>query len=202
MTDAAPERGGRGGGGVAGVVLAAGASTRMGANKMLLELDGEPLVRRTAARALAAGLSPVVVVIGRDAAAVREALAPLAVATVENPDFAGPTGSSLHRGLTALPRDVSGAVVLLGDMLQVTDRMLAAVARTAMRTGAPVVSSRYGDVIAPPLFLRRDLFKEARARGSHASGKRVVMLHRNDAVYVDWPESCLRDVDTRADLEA
>ena len=51
---------------VAGVILAAGASSRMGTNKMLLELDGESLVRRAVRRALAAGLAPVVVVIGHE----------------------------------------------------------------------------------------------------------------------------------------
>ena len=62
---------------VAGVVLAAGASRRMGRNKMLLELEGEPLVRRAARRALEAGLTPVVVVLGHEADRARAALAGL-----------------------------------------------------------------------------------------------------------------------------
>src|SRR2546430_3162171 len=72
---------------VAGVILAAGASRRMGKNKMLLELDGESLVRRAAKRALAAGLSPVVVVIGHEAARVRAELKDLPLVFANNPDY-------------------------------------------------------------------------------------------------------------------
>src|SRR2546430_4486170 len=79
---------------VAGVILAAGASRRMGKNKMLLELDGESLVRRAAKRALAAGLSPVVVVIGHEAARVRAELKDLPLVFANNPDYTGPTSGS------------------------------------------------------------------------------------------------------------
>ena len=59
---------------IAGVILAAGASRRMGKNKMLLELEGESLIRRATKRALGAGLSPVVVVIGHEAERLRAEL--------------------------------------------------------------------------------------------------------------------------------
>ena len=186
---------------VGGVVLAAGASRRMGRNKMLEELDGEPLARRAARRAVTAGLSPVVVVVGRDASRVREALADLAVAVEENPDFTGPTSGSLHRGLGCLPADVAGAVVVLGDMVNVTDRMLGALAKTARRTGAPLISSRYDDVVAPPLFLRRELFDDIRTLTGEGVCKALVSRYRNRTVFVDWPASCLADVDTPEDLE-
>src|SRR5437868_15543302 len=96
----------------AGIVLAAGASRRMGSNKMLLELEGEPLVRRAARRALEAGLSPVVVVLGREADRARAALAGLRVEIALNPDFTGPTSRSLQAGLDVLGVDVGGAVAL------------------------------------------------------------------------------------------
>src|SRR5437762_12687473 len=102
---------------VAAVLLAAGSSTRMGTNKLLLELEGEPLVRRAARRALAAGLSPVVVVVGHEADRARAALADLAVLIALNPDFAGPTSGSLHAALDLLGEDVNAAAVLLGDMV-------------------------------------------------------------------------------------
>src|SRR5881628_4179101 len=70
---------------IAGVILAAGASRRMGKNKMLLELEGEAVVRRAARRALAAGLSPVVVVLGHEATRAQAELAGLACEFVVNP---------------------------------------------------------------------------------------------------------------------
>src|SRR3954468_8557254 len=81
------------------VILAAGASRRMGRNKMLLPLEGESLVRRTAGRALRAGLAPVVVVLGHEAERAQAELAGLDVEIAMNPSYTGPTSGSLHRGL-------------------------------------------------------------------------------------------------------
>src|SRR3989454_8651669 len=103
--------------GVAGVLLAAGASRRMGPgrNKMLLTLGGEPLVRRAARRALAAGLSPVVVVLGHEADQARAALDGLACEVAMNPDFAGPTSGSLHKGVERLGPHVQARVGVVAD---------------------------------------------------------------------------------------
>ena len=176
---------------VAGIVLAAGDSRRMGRNKMLLELEGEPLVRRAARRALAAGLSPVVVVLGHEADRVRAALADLGVLIALNPDFAGPTSGSLHTALD-----------LLGDMVHVSEAALAELMRRARSSDAPLVVSRYGDVTAPPLLFRRALFGELLAWTGEGCGKAVVQAHKREALYVDRPAGVLVDVDTPEDFQA
>jgi len=187
---------------VAGIVLAAGASRRMGRNKMLLELEGESLVRRAARRALAAGLSPVVVVLGHEADRVRAALADLGVLIAFNPDFAGPTSGSLHAALDLLGEDVGAAVVLLGDMVHVSEAALAELMRRARSSDAPLVVSRYGDVTAPPLLFRRALFGELLAWTGEGCGKAVVQAHKREALYVDRPAGVLVDVDTPEDFQA
>jgi len=187
---------------VAGIVLAAGASRRMGRNKMLLELEGESLVRRAARRALAAGLSPVVVVLGHEADRVRAALADLGVLIALNPDFAGPTSGSLHAALDLLGEDVGAAVVLLGDMVHVSEAALAELMRRARSSHAPLVVSRYGDVTAPPLLFRRALFGELLAWTGEGCGKAVVQAHKREALYVDRPAGVLVDVDTPEDFQA
>ena len=187
---------------VAGIVLAAGASRRMGRNKMLLELEGESLVRRAARRALAAGLSPVVVVLGHEADRVRAALADLGLLIALNPDFAGPTSGSLHAALDLLGEDVGAAVVLLGDMVHVSEAALAELMRRARSSHAPLVVSRYGDVTAPPLLFRRALFGELLAWTGEGCGKAVVQAHKHEALYVDWPAGVLVDVDTPEDFQA
>ncbi len=186
---------------VAGIVLAAGASRRMGRNKMLLELEGEPLVRRAARRALAAGLSPVVVVLGHEADRARAALADLAVLIALNPDFAGPTSGSLHAALDLLGEDVGAAVVLLGDMVHVSEAALAELMRRARSSDAPLVVSRYGDVTAPPLLFRDTLFPELLAWTGEGCGKTVVQRHRERATFLDWPADRLADVDTPDDFQ-
>jgi molybdenum cofactor cytidylyltransferase len=187
---------------VAGIVLGAGASRRMGTNKMLLELEGEPLVRRATARAIAAGLSPVIVVVGRDWEVVSERLADLDCAVVYNPDFDGPSSASLHCGLERLPKDVDAAVIVLGDMVYVTEAMIRALVPAAVRAGAPLAVSRYGEVTAPPLLFRQALFPELLAWNGEGCGKAVVRRYREEATYLDWPVAALTDIDTPADFAA
>ena len=187
---------------IAGVILAAGASRRMGKNKMLLELEGESLVRRAAKRALGAGLSPVVVVIGHEADRLRAELKDLPLEFAVNPDYTGPTSGSLHQGLNKLGPDVNAAVIMLGDMVRVTAETLAMLIAAARGTAAPLVVSRYGDVTAPPLLFRRALFAELLAWTGEGCGKAVVQVHKHEAMYVDRPEALLADVDTPEDFAA
>src|SRR5881296_3216767 len=186
----------------AGVILAAGASRRMGRNKMLLELEGESLVRRAAQRALAARLSPVVVVIGHEADRLRAELKGLPLELAVNPDYTGPTSGSLHQGLNALGPDVDAVVVMLGDMVRVSAETLAMLVAAARGTEAPLVVSRYGDVTAPPLLFRRVLFPELLAWTGEGCGKAVVQAHSREAMYVDRPVALLVDVDTPEDFAA
>jgi molybdenum cofactor cytidylyltransferase len=174
----------------------------MGKNKMLLQLEGESLVRRAARRALAAGLSPVVVVIGHEPERIRAELKDLQVEFALNPDYTGPTSGSLHLGLDVLGQDVGAAVVMLGDMVRVTEETLAMLVAAARGTKAPLVVSRYGDVTAPPLLFRRALFPELLAWTGEGCGKTVVKAHSQEAMYVDRPVALLADVDTPEDFEA
>jgi molybdenum cofactor cytidylyltransferase len=187
---------------VAAVILAAGASRRMGKNKMLLELEGESLVRRAAKRALAAGLDPVVVVIGHEADRLRAELQDLPLEFAVNPEYTGPTSASLHHGLNALGPDVDAVVVMLGDMVRVTVETLAMLVAAARGTEAPLVVSRYGDVTAPPLLFRRMLFAELLAWTGEGCGKAVVQAHSSEAMFVDRPVALLTDVDTPEDFAA
>jgi molybdenum cofactor cytidylyltransferase len=102
---------------VGAVVLAAGLSRRMGAaNKLLLDVDGAPMLARCVDAALASSARPVVVVTGHEAAAVRAALAGREVIFVHNPEPEAGLASSLRLGIAALGEKVDGAVVCLGDM--------------------------------------------------------------------------------------
>ncbi len=169
---------------------------------MLLQLEGESLVRRAARRALQAKLSPVVVVVGHEADRVRAELKDLPVEFAVNPDFTGPTSSSLHQGLNKLGPDLDAVVVMLGDMVRVTEAMLAELVTAAQGSVAPLVVSRYGDVTAPPLLFRRALFGELLAWKGEGCGKPVVQVHKHEAVYVDRPVALLADVDTPEDFAA
>ena len=191
---------------VAGIVLAAGSSTRMGANKLLLELDGEAVVHRAARTASAAGLDPVVVVTGHEHEAVTAPLHDLSVTAVNNAEHANGTHTSVAAGIASVPDDCAAAVVVLADMPFVTPAMLReVVARYGVarhdRSRPPLVVSRYGgDVTAPPILYDRALFGELATMDSRC-GRAVVRRHLHEAVLVDWPAEAARDLDRPVDYE-
>lgn len=193
-TDAVPR--------VAGLVLAAGSSTRMGRNKLLLDLDGRPVVRRVVEAAIGAALDRVVVVLGHEADVVRAALEGLACESIVNPDHAKGVGTSLRAGLRHVASSADAAVVILADMPFVTSSTIAGVVRLHRETGARLILSHYGDVQAPPTLYGRALFAEVLGVPDGKSGKQVAERHRDEAAIAVWPESALRDIDVAGDYEA
>ena len=150
---------------IAALVLAAGRSTRMGTvNKLLADVGGRPMVARVVEAVRGSRAAPVVVVTGHQQAAVAAALAGQAVRLVHNPDFAGGLSGSLHRGLAALPEDIDGVVVCLGDMPRVgaavIDQLIAAFDPLEGRAIClPTCQSRRGN----PVLLARRFFPEMQA---------------------------------------
>lgn len=186
---------------VAGVLLAAGTSSRMGGNKLLLELEGETLLRRAATRALEGGLSPVLVVLGHQAERALQELAGLACHAVLNPAYESGITSSIAAGLAVVPAEAPAAVVLLGDMPFVTAEMIAAVVARYRATRAPLVISDYQGVAAPPMLYDRSLFDELAGLAGGSCGQRVVKRHRHEAEVLAWPASALADLDQPEDYE-
>ncbi len=146
--------------GVAGVVLAAGLSTRFEAGadsarpKQLLRIGGESLVRRVCRAALASALVEVILVTGHASRQVRSEIADLDLRTVRNPAYADGQSGSVRCGLAAVPQDAEGAMFLPVDQpgldAAVIDRLLAAFDTTGSivvptfrgRRGAPVTFGR------------------------------------------------------------
>jgi molybdenum cofactor cytidylyltransferase len=223
-SETSPEPSGRGGP-VAGILLAAGTSSRMGSNKLLFHLDGETVLHGAARRALDAGLAPLVVVLGHEAERTRRELAELPCQVVVNPDYEQGISYSLHAGLEALQRnadrkgeagnrrhlaemdtDAHGAgeatpaavVVMLADMPAVSTAMLAALVDRYRTTKARLVISDYAGVNAPPMLYDRSLFAELRETGG-GCGKQVVRRHRQEAEVMAWPAAALADLDVPED---
>ena len=186
---------------VAGIVLAAGFSTRMGQNKLLLRLDGESILRRSVHRALSAGLDPVIVVLGHEAERGRDELAGLAVHPVVNPDPSRGIQTSRRAGIEAVPAQARAAVLLLADMPFVTEEMIAALIRRYRETAAPLVISEYDGAQAPPTLYDRSLFPELLAAEGDEGAKRVIQRHAREAVAVAWPAAALADLDRPEDYE-
>lgn len=171
---------------IAGVVLAAGESRRARpANKLLAAVGGQPMVRRAAETALAAGLDPVIVVTGFEAEKIGAALAGLNVRFVHNDDYANGMGGSIGRGVAALPADAAACVILLADMPEVKPRSITAlVAAFDPAAGreicVPVVDGRRGN----PVLFGRDHFAALSAIAGDRGGKAIVAAHPGNVAEV------------------
>ncbi|GJD62277.1 nucleotidyltransferase family protein [Methylobacterium frigidaeris] len=186
------------------VLLAAGRGTRFGASpKLLSPLDGKPLVRHAAEAAVAAGLGPVVAVLGHAGEAVRDALAGLPLTLVENPDYAEGLSTSLRAGLGAMPQSVSAALVLLGDMPRVGPGLLVRLAdafRAAPVAPSAVVPVRDGQR-GNPVLLNHRLLGPGLAILTGDRGAGPLLARRDDVLELPVDEAgVLIDVDTPAAL--
>ncbi len=186
--------------GLGSIVLAAGCSRRLGTSKQLLELAGEPLVRRAARAAVEAGLWPVVVVVGDRAEEVRAALAGLPVVTVANAVPGQGVAESIRLGLERLAEcapDARGVVVLACDQPMVHAGHLQALA-AAQRDPGALVASRCGDALGVPALVPVALFPELRALTGEGGCGDLLARHAAQVVSVPLPGGDL-DVDTPED---
>jgi molybdenum cofactor cytidylyltransferase len=183
---------------LAAAVLAAGTSSRMGRNKMLLELNGEPLVRRAVRTVLEARFLEVTVVVGREPELIAAALEGMPCRFAFNPDFATQgMEASLRTAVTNIPDDSSGLLFTLADQVFVTSSMMRTLIES--RGDALVAASRFGDVIAPPHLFSSALFEVLGTPGNGA--KPLIQKHLERVVFVDQPVEALFDLDTLEDYE-
>jgi len=190
---------------IGALLLAAGQSRRMGGpNKLLAELDGVPMVAHVARRLLASRARPIIAVLGNQADAVDAALGKLPVERVRNPEFAGGLSTSLKRGITALPSDLDGVIVCLGDMPLISgrhlDRLIAAF--NPLEGRAIVVPTRRGKRGNPVLWSSR-FFPEMAALAGDVGAKHLIGEHAELVAEVEMDDDAvLVDIDTPEALDA
>ena len=186
---------------IAGIVLAAGRSSRMGPrNKLLESVGGEPMVRRVAAVANVGGAKPVVVVTGHEAAEVGAALHGLGVTVILNLEYADGLSTSLRAGLSALPVEIDGALILLGDMPEVEASVLSALMSAFTGTSAICVPVRHGRKGNPVLWGRR-YFPEMMELTGDAGAKPLMARHQAQVIEVEVAtDSIFQDVDAPDDI--
>ncbi|ARS25840.1 nucleotidyltransferase family protein [Sphingomonas sp. KC8] len=186
---------------VGAIILAAGQSRRMGANKLIAEFRGKPLVAHIVDAVASAGLPPPIVVTGHAQDLIVAALAGRDARFVHAGDHGAGLSRSLAAGLMAVPSAWQAAIICLGDMPLVSPDLLRAMAGLAAPDAivAPCHAGRRGN----PVLWGRTRF--ARLAGIHGDvgGKALLDELINDVVEIAWDDaSILRDVDTPADLAA
>lgn len=183
---------------ITGVILAAGASSRMGTHKLLLPFGGEPLVARTVRQVADAGFDEVLVVVGHEHEQVLAAIEGLRCRHAINPDYATGMGSSFRTAVSELGNSAA-AMFALADQPFVTASEYRRLLVTYQRQSPGIVSVRYGDVTAPPHLFDREFFPEL-AVLEHGA-RPVLQRHRDRTVVLQLPPELLLDVDTPEDYE-
>ena len=190
---------------IGALLLAAGQSRRMGGpNKLLAEIDGIPMVAQIARRLLGSRARPIIAVLGNQADAVDAALGKLPVERARNPDFAAGLSTSLKRGLAALPPDLDGVIVCLGDMPLISgrhlDRLIAAF--NPLEGRAIIVPTRRGKRGNPVLWSKR-FFPEMAELAGDVGAKHLIGEHAELVAEVEMDDdSVLVDIDTPDALDA
>jgi len=207
---------------VAGIILAAGESTRFGQPKQLLDWKGQPFVHAVAKTALEAGLSPVVVVTGANAKQVELSVRDLNVTIVGNEEWKSGQGSSIKVGILSLPPiplpasttlalhssspdalsgarmgegKVGGAIFLLADQPQVTTSIIRALVEKHAEGLYPIVAPMVMNQRANPVLFDQVTFPDLTNLEGDVGGRAIFHKHRVE--YLPWhDERLLLDVDT------
>jgi molybdenum cofactor cytidylyltransferase len=183
---------------LAAVILAAGLARRMGRQKLLLELEGRPVVRWSV-EALLPHVDEMVVVTGSEASGVRSALSGLAVRFAHNSQPEAGQGGSIAVGVAALPPQTEAVLIALGDQPRLSPAVVPALLQAFRQARLAITAPVYRGVQGTPVLFGADVFVELRALTGDAGARAVVRARPERVREVPFDLPMPADVDTPED---
>ncbi len=186
---------------IAGIVLAAGLSRRMGQSKVLMKVGGRAIIRYVVESVLAGGVDSVWVVTGPDVEPIEAALSGIEVQIAENPAPEEGQAGSVRTGIAALPPSVDAVLIALGDQPLLAPSIIPALLAARRTSPKLIVAPRYRDGQGNPVVFKREIFPEL-LRLTGDQGARPII--QKEPTRVEWVELDLPmppDVDTPDDYE-
>ncbi|MEO5626460.1 MAG: nucleotidyltransferase family protein [Dokdonella sp.] len=181
------------------ILLAAGASRRLGHAKQFIDIEGEPLLRRVARAMLASVPFELIVVLGHDASRMRDVVADLPLRCVVAANHAEGMSASLCIGISELDKRCGGALVALTDQPALDATHLLALRNAWRDAPERAVASAYAGVLGVPALLPRGWFAEIAHLRGDVGARELLRTRSRDVIAIAAP-LLARDLDTPADL--
>jgi molybdenum cofactor cytidylyltransferase len=185
------------------ILLAAGASTRMGRAKQMLDVGGKSMLRHVIDATVVAPVRPYVVVLGAEAEVIQARLSDAPVHLVVNEAWSEGIASSIRAGLAAVLQrapDVGGVIIALGDQPGLDEPKIGALLRGHELLERGIVSAIFQGTAQPPVYFSSDYFPDLMALRGDTGAKYLVKKHAADAESL--PMEDLWDIDTAEDYDA
>lgn len=193
-----------GGAAIGMIVLAAGASTRMGTPKQLLRYQEYSLLRHTVEVALASVCRPIIVVLGAYAQLIRSDISQLPVQVVENLQWTEGMNTSIRIGIEALSsapkNNVQAVVVALCDQPFISCEIISQLVEAYHLTGKTIIASEYAGTLGVPALFSRSFFSELTILRGGEGAKQVIKKHAYEVFGIPFPKGAI-DIDTPMDYE-
>jgi molybdenum cofactor cytidylyltransferase len=180
------------------IILAAGASTRMGTPKQLLLFQGRSLLRSMAEAAIASRCHPIVVVLGSQADQIKQEVHSLDLHSVVNLQWAKGMGTSIAAGMTALTAirsDLDAVVIAVSDQPFAGSDLLNRLVESYQATQSPIVASAYANTLGVPALFDRSFFTALMTIDRDVGARDLIKRYAEKVVQVSFPEGAI-DVDT------
>ncbi|ACB52687.1 hypothetical protein cce_3339 [Crocosphaera subtropica ATCC 51142] len=185
------------------IILAAGASMRMGTPKQLLPYRASTLLLNTIETAIASICQPIVVVLGANGDKISSKMDQSRVSVVKNKNWSLGMGSSIRLGIKSLlsyPETIKAAVICVCDQPFLTAEMINHLVFSYQTTGNPIVACTYADTYGVPVLFDSQFFSELVSLKGKRGAKKLIQQYENDAFFIPFPQGII-DIDTPEDYQ-
>jgi molybdenum cofactor cytidylyltransferase len=185
------------------VILAAGASTRLGKPKQLLEYHGKTLLAHAIHEAANSNADAVVVILGKDANLFKKEIDEKKVRVATNTSWEEGMASSLRLGLDTLFEDkpyIDAVIFMVCDQPHISSSILNELITTQQKTTKQIVTCNYGDSLGPPALFHKKYFAELMKLSGDAGARKIIGQNMNDVTTILFPEGKI-DIDTKEDYD-
>jgi molybdenum cofactor cytidylyltransferase len=188
---------------IAIIILAAGASTRMGEPKQLLPYQGRSLLSHTIESAITSVCHPLILVLGANAENIRSQISEPTIKIVENSDWYLGMSSSIRCGIVSLlnnSQTIDAVVITVCDQPFLSAEIINDLVAAYNSTRKPIIACQYADTLGVPVLFNHIFFSELASLSEDVGAKKIIKTHHQDVFSIPFPLGII-DIDTPQDYQ-